>query len=226
MTDDDRQSLGEKLLRLWPRKFTDPELIDWGNRLDRYRLRDVLQVLDEHKNQSKFAPKVSEILHRLKGREKEAPATVAPRHDSLVEALRKQAGGLEQLHDWEVLLRYWHELWWQYKRDADGRARMRDGGLKRIALMTHLTGEEQLELRRKFIARAEVVQQLHAAQEEGMRRKVEAGCVGGLTSAGMTLDDARKSAVVCFWTPREFPQGLSDVLMNASAVEAEPVEVA
>ncbi len=121
MNADDLEKLSVELCRLWPRKFTDDELADWGTRFSRYMIGDVLRALDSHKNGKPFAPKVNEILAVVKGKERrEESDDPCDREGSWADVRRRQNPQWVNCTDAEVALRYWRSLWFRRKSQSPG----------------------------------------------------------------------------------------------------------
>ena len=122
MLPSEREKIMVEMCLMWPSKYADAELEDFCNRVMRFTQADVLRALNEHKNTQKFAPKISEILGKLKGREVEAKTGEA-RTDSLPQALRRSNPHWQHLRDdREVLMRYWRSVWFRYAIEAEKRS--------------------------------------------------------------------------------------------------------
>lgn len=118
MNATEEAEIVELLARLWPRAFTVEERDDFARRVNRYSVFDVRKAIDGHKNVSKFAPKVSEILAQLRGKvEQGAPAD--EKTPSWVQCVRDAAArwnsAAQSMADDEIIFRYHRCIWIKYR---------------------------------------------------------------------------------------------------------------
>ncbi len=204
MSDDEQEKLWVELCRLWPNKYQDGELSDWSERTAKYPLREVLAALSRHKGASKFAPKVSEILAALKGKELRPDDDGRGRSLAQIRRAEWQDAGhaVAGMHDWEIVLRNYRGHWRRYARDADQRRAQIVAGAAERGVDPDLAAA------------------WHDQQAAGARTMNLTHCFGSLVAHGMAADDARRAAEVICWDGPMFARGVADVLANTERVTA------
>lgn len=201
MTEADYEPLTARLCELWYRKFPDAELADWCHRMTPYSLRDVLAALDAHKAGSKFHPRVSEILARLKGREEGRPGEgenpAKPLADVVRDVWRDKGHAVDGMHAWEVIVRFYRAQWRAYRARAAAR---------RKGIPDH---------RQDFI-------DAHDLRVEAFRGRCRLGCAGALVDAGLDAGTAARAADMIEWDGSTLAAGLDDLLASPPAPVDDP----
>jgi phosphoglycolate phosphatase-like HAD superfamily hydrolase len=209
MRELDMERFMVEMCRMWPGKFQDAELQDFFARLRKFRLEDVLGAMNEHKNTSKFAPRVSELLARLKGKEiygqDHAPE---PKKDMpWPEIIRRNNPHLGNCSDAEAILRFYRSEWSTYAHNAN----------QRMVGLPNIPAAERMRERAK-------------QQAEGCRRQCANGCLSALVAMGVDYEAAARWSA-CLMSPRpEFEQALDDLrergieMAGSPPAETESVE--
>jgi hypothetical protein len=201
MTPDEKEKLWVELCQRWPNRFTDSDLHYGSANLDGYAIDAVVAALTEFKNNSRFVPKLGEIVKLLPAPPRPSPTGAAVNATDMTfpQMLRRDNPKLIGCGDFEVLLRYWRGQWIHYHVDAD----------KRRAQIPTTPGPGR------------VAGELFERQYDGAKRRVVSGCVNGLIGAGMDIDQAERAAAFIFEHPDTFRLALQDMRMPVE----EPVEV-
>jgi hypothetical protein len=196
MLEPEREKIMSELSQLWPKKFTDDELIKFVHYVRDYAEKDVIEALDSHKKTKPFPPRVNEILAVLKGKEtREAKATI-PRRETFSDIL---AANLK-CGPHEAVLRHYRGDWFEHVK----RANQRLSGIS-PAMAEPLRAEEE-----KLLG--------------GVKRGLACRCEGALVAAEMSYADAERYARCIFAEPDEFRMVLDDIRLNGVSTVA-PVQV-
>lgn len=120
MNAEDQKTLRGELCKRWPKKFQKEDLDYWCRQLCGFMLSDVTDALTTMRNTSAFRPKIAEVIKLLP-----RVITAAQQKQEKVERPFSEivAGQMGMMQPTckpiERLMRYWRQLWWLYKTNAD-----------------------------------------------------------------------------------------------------------
>ncbi len=184
MIAPDQEKLAVELCKKWPNKFTDDDLEYWCRELGKFRVEDVLEVMNAWKAESRFVPRLPELRARLAKRSGSVVASSAPKYTTvLARDVAKANPHLDGRHEGELILRYHRRYWRLYRADSEKRAQMQ--GLQGQAIET-VNRERKLE------------NQTNEA-------------VRDLISAGMDPTAARSTAGCLDWPEPQFAEACEDL---------------